>query len=216
MDAHRKARLRTLIDSPRFHGSQQAFADAIGLSKGRVSQLLDAEQAFGERAARSYAEKLGLPVNWFEQGASNVLTAQVGGRRIPVISGIAAGSFREVVDAFAMGEGHDTLFTDMELSPYSFALKIDGRSMLPEFVEGDVVVIDPDVRPQSGDFVAARNAKGGATFKKYRLRGVDPSGREVFELIPLNTDEFDSVRSDMEPLDVIGTMVEHRRYRRRK
>jgi SOS-response transcriptional repressor LexA len=88
--------------------------------------------------------------------------------------------------------------------------------MLPDFLEGDRVIIDPDIRPHSGDFVAARDSKGGATFKKYRLRGVDPHGREVFELIPLNTDEFDSVRSDLEPLEIIGTMVEHRRYRRRR
>lgn len=216
MDAHRKDRLRTLIDSPRFKGSQQAFADAVGISKGRVSQILDPDEPFGERAARGYAERLNLPTNWFEAGASNVRPAQLGERRIPIISGVAAGSFREVVDAFAMGGGHESIFTDLELSPYSFALKIEGRSMLPDFTEGDRVIIDPDVRPHSGDFVVARDPKGGATFKKYRLRGVDDAGREIFELIPLNSDEFDTVRSDMEPLEIIGTMVEHRKYRRRR
>lgn len=217
MDAHRKARLRTLIDGPRYKGSQQAFADEVGMTKGRVSQLLDPNVAFGERAAANICAKLPwLPDRWFEQGDTNVLPAQVGSRRVPVISPIRAGDFREIVDAFAMGEGEDHIYTDEDVSPYSFALKIEGDSMLPDFAEGDRVIIDPDVRPHSGDFVAARNGKGGATFKKYRLRGVDDHGREVFELIPLNTDKYDTMRSDLEPLEVIGTMVEHRKYRRRR
>jgi SOS-response transcriptional repressor LexA len=214
MDSHRKARLQTLI-ATRFKGDRKAFGEAVGLSKGRVSQLLDEDEAFGERAAASLVAKLQLPDRWFDLGASNVVAAPLGARRIPVISPIAAGSFREIVDAFAMGDGEAYLSTDQDVSPYTFALKIEGRSMLPEFVEGDRVVIDPDVRPHSGDFVVARNSTGGATFKKYRLRGTDANGGEIFELIPLNVDEFDSVRSDMEPLEVIGTMVEHRRYRRR-
>lgn len=215
MDAHRKARLQTLIDGPRYQGSQQALADAVGLSKGRVSQLLDPGLPFGERAAASMCAKLGLPERWFEAGATNVLPAEVGARRIPVISAVQAGNFREIVDAFATGDGDGFIHTDMDVSPYTFALQIEGRSMLPEFVEGDRVIIDPDVRPQSGDYVVARDRKGGATFKKYRLRGMDDKGREVFELIPLNMDEFDTMRSDVEPLEIIGTMVEHRKYRRR-
>jgi SOS-response transcriptional repressor LexA len=215
MDKHRKARLRTLIDT-RFKGDRAAFGQEVGLSKGRVSQLLDDDEPFGERAAASLVEKLRLPDRWFDQGMSDVSSASMGEKRIPVISEIVAGNFREIVDAFAMGEGAEFIHTDSDVSPYTFALQIEGRSMLPTFEEGDRVIIDPDVRPQSGDFVAARNSKGGATFKKYRLRGSDASGREVFELIPLNSDEFDTVRSDMEPLEVIGTMIEHRRYRRRR
>ena len=56
--------------------------------------------------------------------------------------------------------------------------------MLPDFRPGDRVLIDPDVSPRPGDFVAARNTKQEATFKKYRVRGIDEVGQEVFELIP--------------------------------
>lgn len=214
MDAYRKKRLQKLIDS-RYDGSQQAFATAAGLSKGRVTQLLDPDDAFGERAAASLVEKLELPSRWFDQGATEVSAAPVGQRRVPVISMIVAGNFREIVDAFAMGDGSAYIQTDSDLSAYSFALQIDGDSMLPEFDAGDRVIIDPDVMPHSGDFVAARNSKGGATFKKYRVRGADDSGKEIFELIPLN-DKYASIRSDHEPLEVIGTMVEHRKYRRNR
>lgn len=211
-DLHRKKRLQALVKGKPYLGNQQAFAEAAGISKGRVSQLLGPDEPFGERAARTLVNKLELPARYFEVGASNVQLADMGDRRIAVISEIQCGNFRDIVDAFERGDGDGFLSTDLELGPYAFALKLEGDSMLPEFKAGDRVIIDPNIRPNSGDMVAARDSKSRGTFKKYRIRGIDASGREVFELIPLN-DEYETLRSDMEPLEVIGTMVEHRRYR---
>lgn len=215
MDGYRKTRLALLIQT-RYKEDRAAFGRDAGLTKGRISQLLDPDEPFGERAAASLVTKLNLPDRWFELGAGNVSGAAVGQRRIPVINMIQAGNFREIIDDFTVGEGSSYIHTDTDLSPYAFALQIEGRSMLPDFNEGDRVIIDPNVRPSSGDFVAARNGTGGATFKKYRIRGSDDSGKEIFELLPLNTDEFSTLRSDVEPLEVIGTMIEHRKYRRRQ
>jgi SOS-response transcriptional repressor LexA len=61
--------------------------------------------------------------------------------------------------------------------------------------------------------VVAKNSQEEATFKKYRPRGVNEQGEQVIELVPLN-DDFPSLRSDYTPLQIIGTMMEHRRYRK--
>ena len=45
------------------------------------------------------------------------------------------------------------------------------------------------------------------------LGGVNELGEQVIELVPLNED-FPSLRSDYTPLFIIGTMMEHRRYRK--
>lgn len=66
MDAHRKQRLLQLIAS-RFAGDRAAFGTAVGLTKGRVSQLLAPGEPFGERAAGNIANKLDLPDRWFDQ-----------------------------------------------------------------------------------------------------------------------------------------------------
>jgi len=47
------------------------------------------------------------------------------------------------------------------------------------------------------------------------VRGIDESGHEVFELVPLNND-YPVLRSDERHLIVIGTMIEHRRKFRRR
>lgn len=120
----------------------------------------------------------------------------------------------EAVDAYAVGAASDWMLTDLELSQNAFALRIKGDSMLPEFREGDTVIIDPSVAPMPGDYVVAKNGENEATFKKYRPRGMNDNGQQVFELVPLNED-YPSMRSDLTNIDIIGTMVEHRRYRKR-
>ena len=52
------------------------------------------------------------------------------------------------------------------------------------------------------------------TFKKYRPRGINEHGQEVYELTPLNPD-YPTMRSDREPCRILGVMIEHRRLYRR-
>ena len=148
------------------------------------------------------------------QSFSNVAPSHVGDRRIPVINYVQAGKLTEVTNIYDVAGSAEWILTDLDLSPSAFALTIKGNSMTPEFNEGDRIIVDPSVKPQPGDFVVAKNHKEEATFKKYRQRGVDESGNDIFELIPLN-DDYQSLRSDVVPLQIIGTMIEHRKYRKR-
>ncbi|MBU9203094.1 S24 family peptidase [Burkholderia multivorans] len=138
----------------------------------------------------------------------------LGHRHIPIISYVQAGMMTEATDPFALGEGFELILTDLDVSDGSFGLRIKGESMLPEFKEGDVVIIDPAIQPLPGDFVVAKNTEEEATFKKYRPRGTSDRGEMVFELVPLN-DDFPILQSERDHLRVIGVMVEHRKYRRR-
>jgi phage repressor protein C with HTH and peptisase S24 domain len=65
---HRKNRLRELIESEPYSGSQAAFAAAAGLSEGRISQLLKPDESFGERSARNIESELRLSERYFESG----------------------------------------------------------------------------------------------------------------------------------------------------
>ncbi len=150
----------------------------------------------------------------FVKNQGNVVPAPLGSTRIPVISYVQAGVWTGIVDDFEPGAAHEYLLTDLELSGSAFALEIKGDSMLPDFRPGDRVIIDPDVAPSPGDFVVAKNGEQEATFKKYRPRSIDANGNTVFELVPLNED-YPSMRSDVVPIRIVGTMVEHRKYRKR-
>lgn len=146
---------------------------------------------------------------------SNVTSVPFGKRPIPVISYVQAGLLSDINDPYAPGDGFAIEICEDDLGRFAFALEIEGDSMLPEFRPGDRVIIDPDVNPMPGDFVVAKNSHQKATFKKYRPRGMNEQGTQVFELVPLNED-YPTMRSDIEQLRIIGTMVEHRKKYRRK
>lgn len=145
----------------------------------------------------------------------NVRRVPAGMRQYPVISHIQAGSLIEISNPYGPGDGFDIEVGEDDASRWAFFLEIKGDSMQPEFRPGDRVLIDPEVAPSPGDYVAARNTKREATFKRYRVRGINKMGHEIFELVPLNED-YPVMRSDERHLTVIGTMIEHRRKYRRK
>lgn len=66
MKTDRRRRLQQLFEGPRFRGDRAKFTNQSGLTKGRVTQLFDSTEPFGERAARSLAEKLGLDADYFD------------------------------------------------------------------------------------------------------------------------------------------------------
>ncbi|MFM4933374.1 LexA family protein [Aeromonas veronii] len=150
-----------------------------------------------------------------QSAAPNMEMAQPDIHRIPVISYVQAGVWTAPNEIRECDGNMAYITTDLELGERAFAIVIRGNSMEPEFTEGDLVLIDPDEPLHPGDFVVAKNGEEEATFKKYRPRGYSEDGKEIFELAPLN-DDYATMRSDRQPIQIIGTMVEHRRRRRRR
>ncbi|MFD2755690.1 S24 family peptidase [Comamonas terrae] len=227
VDVTRRENLGLLIKEA---GSQAALSEIIGKAPAQISQWLNASansrtgkpRVMSNAIAREIETKTGKPIGWMDQpspsaalstrGGSNVeFEMPQGVRRVPLISWVQAGAWKEIVNTFAPGDADDWLITSDKVSNQSFVLRIRGNSMEPDFKEGDTVVIDPNIKPRPGSFVAAKNGREEATFKKYRPRSIDLLGNEVFELVPLNED-YPTMRSDEMPIEIIGTMVEHRRY----
>lgn len=150
-----------------------------------------------------------------ESPHSNTEPATLGDHKVPVLSCVQAGAWTEPCEMRDFEGNIEYITTFEDVGPRTFAIWIKGRSMEPLFEEGDLIVCDPDISPHPGDYVVAKNGSEEATFKKYRPRGFNPDGVEYFELVPLNED-YAPIRSDMCQVSIIGTMVEHRKYRRRK
>ena len=132
---------------------------------------------------------------------------------VPIITWVQAGTWRDATTRYPYGGADEYVLAHHSHGPDTFAVRIVGNSMEPEFREHDIVVIDPDVTPNPGDYVVARNHEEAAVFKKYRPRGLTIDGTPLFELVPLNAD-YAVIRSDEQPIQIIGTMVEHTRFRR--
>lgn len=204
------------------HIKQKDVAEHFGISSQAISQWeADRTRPDSQRLVR-LARLFEVRLEWLldETGPmvfdGNKSSAEVRHTaRVPVVDRIQAGDWTEVSDPYVVGSGEEFLQTDLGVSSSTFALIIEGRSMEPEFQPGDKVIIDPMVQPRPGDFVVAkRDNDQEATFKKYRLKSQDEQGREVVELVPLNPDWPTLVIDRDNPGRIVGTMVEHRRYRR--
>lgn len=86
-------------------------------------------------------------------------------------------------------------------SPRAFALSIRDDSMLPEFTEGEIIVVDPERPAISGSFVVARLNGQTATCKRLII----DSGRTF--LAPLNN-RYPVLDVTDKKLEIIGVVVE--------
>lgn len=130
-------------------------------------------------------------------------------KSIPVLTYVQAGNWRECITQPA----DEYVFAHVTVSDRTFAARIKGTSMMPDFKEGEIIIIDTEVIPQPGDFVLAQNEQQEATFKKYRARGCGDDGRDIFDLVPINPD-YATIQTDSTKTQIIGVIVEHIRVMR--
>jgi SOS-response transcriptional repressor LexA len=192
--------------------TQTELADLVGTSQQAIVQL-ESGKTKRPRYMPELAKALKCDLNWLLHGGSegsNVSSADIGTRKIPLLSYVQAGLWTESQEIRGYDGGMSYLLMDDDCSESAFALVIEGDSMAPKFNAGDRIIVDPDVYPVPGDFVVARDdVKNETVFKKYRPTGIDMHGNDVYELVPLN-DDFPTLRSDAGKLNIIGTMIEHR------
>jgi len=126
-------------------------------------------------------------------------------RRVPVISWAQAGNWQELCATFQYGEHEEYVETD---SKGVFALKVRGDSMETEFREGDIIVINPYLKPEHNDYVVIANNEGEATFKQLKKYG------KTRVLHPLNPKYDDmELNKDIEYRIVGVVMEKKKRYR---
>lgn len=187
-----------------------------GISEGNLSRIETGKQWPREETLVAIADALGCRTADFFT-AADAHTAQP----IPLITysqteaAGEAGEFpaaRQTLGEYAASHAVRWIPADATIRGKAFALEIGDHSMLPDFQKNDIVIIDPDMPPNPGDFVLAK-AGHETLFRKYRPRGTRSSGDMVFHLIPINED-YPSCRSDIMTITLLGTMLEHRRYRK--
>lgn len=201
--------------------TQQRLGELVGVKKSSISQWENGEHAPSGDNLVALAKAFGVSAHWLSTGKgspepSNVEPAVVPqGNRVPILSYVQAGNWREMCEQASSFDGNvEYVAASVEIGPCGFGLWVRGNSMEPRFTEGDLLIADPDVVPKPGDYVIAKNGSEEATFKKYRPRGYNDAGQEVFELTPLN-DDYPVMRSDVCPISIIATVIEHRAFLKR-
>lgn len=92
--------------------------------------------------------------------------------RVPVISAVQAGEFSFTGDQLPPGYAEEYIETSVPVKSRTFALKVKGDSMEPEFTEGMILIVEPEMDFSPNDFVIVKNGDE-ATFKQLIKDGLD-------------------------------------------
>lgn len=206
---HRKQRLRALIDSPPYRGSQVEFSRAAGVSEGRISQLLDPAKSFGERSARNIANELRLGERYFEDGFATKpeddnspipAANEKKPRRVPVTGAVRGGD-----DGYLIQDnGIDGWVDFWTQDPRAFALRIKGDSMHPRYRAGEYVIVTPSIESQPGMDVVVKLTDG-----KCLLKQLNWIRDDELQLVSINNryEPMTLMRSDVECIERVAGSV---------
>lgn len=206
-------RIKIVIDAGY---TRTQIAKAAGKSQGAVTQWLsgDTKELKSDSAAGIQA-LTGFSAVWLATGkgprmAADVTNVAIGpniGGSVPVLSSVQAGDFKEFVDNFHGADGSvEMISTSAPVNRYTFAVRVVGDSMEPEFHAGMVLIVEPELDPLPGDFVIAKNGSEETTFKQLIKDGADWYLKPLNERYPLKKMDKD--------ICVVGVVrAVERRYR---
>lgn len=100
---------------------------------------------------------------------SNITGTSGGAGLVPLISWVTAGMMYEAIDNLAPGDAEEWIESPFPHGKSTFCLKLRGSSMWPEYKDGEIVQIDPDVEAKHNDDVVVRTPDGKATFKRLQI-----------------------------------------------
>lgn len=167
------------------------LTDATGASKGTVSQWVNGGTEPSSKYMSPLAGVLGVSERWLLEGghieevSGNAIPGPDVCRRVPLLSQVQAGNWKEIVEHH-FDDLTEWVETTAKVSPYAFSLRVVGDSMsnpglgvsLPE---GSIVIVDPNADPINGRIVVARlKSTNEATVKKLSIDGPN------IYLMPLN------------------------------
>jgi SOS-response transcriptional repressor LexA len=127
--------------------TQTDLADKSGISQGSISRI---EKDIQTNLTEEVKNKL---LNVFKIDDEGFIPPPIRHNKpIPVISWVHAGAFVEAIDSWPVGVSgeDDPVLSNVKTSDRAFGLRIEGDSMLPRFMPGDIVIVDPAVRCNNG------------------------------------------------------------------
>lgn len=166
--------------------TQAELANRIGLSQTAVHKL---EQGRSASSRRTVAIAMACNVDpiWLQTGQGDMIKGlrtiprasdmdspllPALSSRIPLISWELAATWLEQEGApLGHSEVESWVQATRRVSAQTFAVRVSGDSMRPEFSEDDIIIVDPNVTPDQKRFVLARTESGHVTLKQYMVDG---------------------------------------------
>lgn len=154
-------------------GTLLKIADALGITLDELEKMPPNPELVGEKLGDSHAHKVTKVNVAAPQIADN--NVSLGHNRktrgIPVLSWVTAGELCDTQSYSQVTEPEGWIPGADDYGPNTYALKVSGNSMFPEYHNGWYIYIDPERPAQHGDDVVVCSPDGGTTFKRLHQDG---------------------------------------------
>ncbi len=163
--------------------TQTDLAKLIGVSRVMVANYESGKSEPKDSVMNALSAALGVSIKWLETGDKSSESHIVSGdvdfirRPIPLISSVQAALYPAI-----SGEAVQWIFPPEDCAEGAFALTVTGDSMEPDFSEGSIIIVEPNIDPLSGDFVVAKLSNSPETTFKRLIN----DGNKSY-LAPVNT-----------------------------
>jgi len=158
--------------------TQKELAEKVGIRQSTLSELEQGKSRSTTHLA-SIARACGVSVQYLE-GLTDQPDSEGEGlpdaslsrsvdivRYVPELSYVQAGEWTEIGAVLDLADANHWP-CPVKCGPRTFALRVKGPSMAPEYPDGMIVFVDPDVMPESGKKVVAYlEDSESTTFKQY-------------------------------------------------
>ncbi|WP_151173473.1 LexA family protein [Pseudoalteromonas ruthenica] len=165
--AHRVRELRKGLSL-----TQYQLAELVGVAQNSI-QKIEVGHTKNPRNIEALARALQTTPEYlrFGVGTSDSFTAgPTVKKQLPLISWVQAGAWSDIQEVNPLEAEH--FMCPVNCSEKSFVLKVQGISMEPKFLDGDLIFVDPEARPEHGSYVVARlDDENQATFKQLIIEG---------------------------------------------
>lgn len=168
--------------------AQHQLRDLLGVSEGRVRQLLEALEVRGWIQRRSLGRGRSPEIALTAAGVARA------GLGVPLLGVIRGGP---------LGEAREELEGYLNLPPHAnrFALRVAGRSMESEIMDGDIVILERHAAPRRGQVCAVRVGEGDATLKALHVNHRARTAR-----LEANNPHFKPITVPLEDVRVDGVL----------
>lgn len=180
--------------------TQKDIAQALGVSKGSVSGWFAGTNFPRAEKLEDLADLLGVSYADLLADRSIKTSVPVLGR---VQAGLPTTAVQDAIDYIDISES-------LAVQGDHFGLYVRGSSMLPDFQDGDTVIVRRQPSLSDGDIGVFSIAGEDATIKEYK------TGKSHIFLIPHNSTEFPVLmysfkEVDLLPVLILGKVIELRR-----
>lgn len=207
---------KRLKEARKYSGiTQVELADAIDAKQGAISDLENGRNSTSTKLVQM-ALALGVNAEWLSTGVGEMVNvskdaATPAPHMIPVLSLTEALDLLVKNDETITVSKFEPVRGDYDSPESLYWIRIQDSSMSPAFNPPDLVLINTNLSPQSGDYVLGFDKESETVMlRKWQSGDTNvPTDKPYSQLVAINLD-YPTIDSRSNDFNVLGVAVEHR------